>query len=74
MRDAVLLPGLRARSRAKGLALMCTVAAVIAFLGYMPPRGTVITVPKSAITQYTPRQIARAQACASKHGILWRIE
>jgi hypothetical protein len=54
--------------------MICTVAAIVAFLGYMPPRGTVINVPRSAASQYTPRQIDRAKACANKHGILWRIE
>jgi hypothetical protein len=52
---------------------MCSVAAIIAFLGYMPPRGTVISVPRSQAEQYTPRQVARAQACASRHGIRWQI-
>lgn len=54
--------------------MICSVAAIVYALGYMPPRGTVITVPRSAITQYTPRQLARAQACAGKYGIRWQIE
>lgn len=53
---------------------MCTVAAVVYFLGYMPPRGTVISVPRSQVSQYTPKQIAKAQSCASRHGIAWRID
>jgi hypothetical protein len=57
-----------------GDALMCTVAVIVAFLGYMPPRGTVITVPRSAVSQYTPRQVDRAKACAGKFGIHWKFE
>jgi hypothetical protein len=53
---------------------LCTAATVIYFLGYMPPPGTVITVPKSAMSRYTPRQIARAKACASRFKIIWQIE
>jgi hypothetical protein len=53
---------------------MCTVAAVIAFLGYMPPRGTVITVPRSQVSQYTPKEVATAKGCAGRFGILWTID
>jgi hypothetical protein len=53
--------------------MICTTAAIVYFLGYMPPRGTVISVPRSQAEQYTPRQVARAQACAARHGIRWQI-
>lgn len=53
---------------------VCSVAAVIALLGYMPPKGTVITVPKSAMSQYTYVQRLKARVCARRYGIKWRIE
>lgn len=56
------------------LPMICTVATVVYFLGHMPPRGTVISVPRSQVEQYTPRQIARAKGCAGKFGISWRID
>jgi hypothetical protein len=53
---------------------MCSVAAIIVLLGYMPPKGTIITVPASQIQQMTARQRSTAINCAKKHGILWEID
>lgn len=54
--------------------MVCTVAAIVAWLGYMPPRGTVITVPRSRIVELTPPQKAKAEACARKYGIAWVVD
>ncbi len=54
--------------------MVCTVAAIIALLGYMPPKGTVITVPRSKIVELTTVQKAKAEACANKYGIVWRVD
>lgn len=54
--------------------MTCTVAAIVALLGAMPPKGTVITVPRSAIAHYTTTQIVKAKVCALRHGIRWKIE
>lgn len=53
--------------------MVCTVAAIVAALGYMPPRGTEITVPRASIEKYTPAQQRRAEACARKYGITWKV-
>lgn len=52
----------------------CTVAAIISVLGYMPPKGTEIVIPRSAVSQYTASQQFKARWCARKHGIQWRID
>ncbi len=52
----------------------CTVAAIIALLGYMPPKGTVITVPKSMVSQYTVTQQVKARLCAARYGIRLRVD
>ena len=54
--------------------MTCTVAAIIALLGYMPPKGTVISVPRSAVGQYSALQQLKAKICAHRHGIKWRID
>jgi hypothetical protein len=54
--------------------MLCTVAAVVAFLGYMPPRGTVITVPRSRLVELSPSQRAKAERCAEKYQIEWKID
>ena len=54
--------------------MVCTVAAIVAFLGYMPPKGTVIIVPRSRIVELSPSQKAKAERCASKYGIAWRVD
>jgi hypothetical protein len=54
--------------------MVCTVAAIVAFLGYMPPKGTVITVPRSKIVELSPSQKAKAERCANKYGIAWRVD
>ena len=45
--------------------MTCTAAAIISLLGYMPPAGTVISVPASQTKQYTRLEIAAAKACAA---------
>lgn len=54
--------------------LTCTAAAIIAFLGWMPPKGTVITVPRSALKEISRLDQAKAKLCAMRHGIRWKIE
>lgn len=54
--------------------MTCTVAAIVALLGYMPPEGTVITIPRSALSQYSAIQQSRAKVCAWRHGIRWKID
>lgn len=54
--------------------MTCTVAAIVALLGAMPPKGTVITVPRSQVNQYTKVQQLKAAMCARKHGISWQID
>lgn len=58
----------------KAVVLTCTIAAVIAFLGYMPPKGTEIIVPRSEVAKYSMAQRVKARLCAAKHGIKWRID
>ena len=52
----------------------CTVAAVIAFLGFMPPKGTEIVVPRSALRDVSIAKQTVAKVCARRHGIKWRID
>lgn len=54
--------------------MTCTAAAIIAFLGYMPPKGTVITVPRSQVSQLTKSQQLKAKVCARRYGVRWRID
>lgn len=53
---------------------MCTVAAIVAFLGFMPPKGTEIVIPRSQVRSYSQAQQSRARRCAARHGIAWRID
>ncbi len=52
----------------------CTIAAIISVLGYMPPKGTVITVPRSAVSQWSVAHQVKAKLCARKYGIQYRID
>ena len=52
----------------------CTVAAIIAFLGFMPPKGTVISIPRSAVNQISVMGQLKAKLCARRHGIKWQID
>lgn len=52
----------------------CTVAAIISMLGSMPPKGTVITLPRSALSQYSTVEQTAAKLCARRYGIKWKIE
>lgn len=54
--------------------MTCTAAAIIALLGYMPPKGTVIIVPRSAVRQYSTFDQVKAKLCARRHGIKWHID
>lgn len=54
--------------------MICSVAAFVWFLGYMPPQGTVIAVPRSRVAPLTEQQRKRGEACARKYGIRWKIE
>ncbi len=54
--------------------MVCTVAAIVYLLGYMPPRGTTITVPRSKIVELSPTQKTKAERCANKYGIAWQID
>ena len=52
----------------------CTVATIVSLLGSMPPPGTVIIIPRSAVAQYTAVQQLKAKLCARRYGIQWRID
>lgn len=54
--------------------MLCTVAAITYYLGYMPPSGTVITVPRSKYVELKPAERTRAERCAKKYGLAWRID
>ncbi len=43
-------------------------------LGAMPPKGTVIAVPRSAVSQYSYTDQVKAKLCARRYGIRWKIE
>jgi hypothetical protein len=51
----------------------CTIAAITAVLGYTPSTGSVVEVPAAIVAQHSRAEIAVAKACASRHGIRWRI-
>ena len=53
---------------------MCTIAFITQLLGYMPPVGTIITIPKHVEQSATFVQRVQAQRCLKKYGISWRIE
>ena len=52
--------------------MICTAAAIIAFLGYMPPKGTEIIVPRSQLTQYTRADYQRPPR--DEHRNSWRLD
>lgn len=52
---------------------MCTVAFISSLLGYMPPPGTVITIPRSLEQSATFIQKIEAKRCLRKYGIKWHI-
>lgn len=54
--------------------MTCTVAAIVSFLHWMPPPGTVISVPRSQVTQLSAAQQVKAKFCARKYGIKWQID
>jgi hypothetical protein len=53
---------------------MCTVALIVSILGYMPPPGTVIVVPKSVEQSYPPAMRWQAMRCARKYKITIKAE
>lgn len=56
------------------MTIACTVAAIVSMLGSMPPKGTVISVPRSAVSQYSVTQQIKARICARRYGIQFRID
>jgi hypothetical protein len=54
--------------------MICTVAAIAALLGSMPPKGSEIVVPRSALNHYSAVQQFKARLCARRYGIKWRID
>lgn len=54
--------------------MVCTVAAIVSMLGSMPPKGTVISIPRSQVAQYSVAQQLKAKLCARRYGIQWRID
>lgn len=54
--------------------MTCTAAAIAAFLGWMPPPGTVIAVPRSQVEQLSVMQQVKAKLCARRYGIRWVIQ
>lgn len=54
--------------------MTCTVAAIVALLGYMPERGgEPVIIPRSRIAQYSWSYQLKARICARRYGIRWRI-
>jgi len=56
------------------MASACTIAAIVSLLGAMPPKGTVITVPRSMLQQYSTADQIKARLCARRYGIQYRID
>lgn len=54
--------------------MVCTVAYITWLFGYMPPPGTVITVPQAYAAQYNPAIQAKAIRCARRYKIELRSE
>jgi hypothetical protein len=54
--------------------MLCTVAAIVSILGYMPPPGTEIVVPRSQYVAANSAFRHRAERCATKYKIKWRID
>lgn len=55
--------------------MACTEAAIIALLGFMPPKGgEPVVIPRALYEQATRLQRIKAQLCARKHNIKWRVE
>lgn len=52
---------------------MCTVAVIVQLLGWMPPPGTVISIPADQVARYSTVKVAAAKICARRYGIKWRI-
>lgn len=53
--------------------MICSVAAIVWFLGYMPPAGTVIAVPRSKVAPLSEKERKAGERCARKYEIKWRI-
>ena len=53
---------------------VCSTLTIAWFLGSLPPKGVVITVPRSALVQYSDAQLKKAAHCAAKHHIKYRID
>jgi hypothetical protein len=53
---------------------MCTIAFLTQLFGYMPPAGTVITIPRHIEQSATFVQKVQAKRCLRRYGIKWRIE
>ena len=52
---------------------MCTIAFVTWLLNYMPPPGSVITVPREYASQYGEGTQAKAKRCAARYKITLEI-
>lgn len=53
--------------------MVCTVAFIVSLLNYMPPPGTVITIPKETAAQYSPAIQAKARRCAARYKITLEV-
>ena len=53
---------------------MCTLAFIASVLGYTPPPGSVITIPRHLEQSATFIQKIEAKRCLRRYGIKWRIE
>lgn len=53
--------------------MICSIAAIAFFLGYMPPPGSVIEVPRSKVAPLTERQRKAGEKCARQYDIKWKI-
>jgi hypothetical protein len=53
--------------------MVCSVAFIVSLLGYMPPPGTVLTVPKEYASKYNEVMQVKAQRCAARYKIELRV-
>lgn len=54
--------------------MICTAAAIVHFLGYLPAPGAVVAIPASQLAHYSRVELAAAKLCARRYRINWRID
>lgn len=53
--------------------MTCSMAAIVALLGFQPQPGSVVNVPSSYVERLSHSERSHAKACARRYGIRWRI-